>query len=367
MARREFLLLATPIDLEKHKFGGYYMSEKHDGIRCFWDGGLTRGMKTSTVPWAGLLHPKTGQPKADVTPIATGLWSRYGNPINAPDWFLNTLPRCPLDGELWAGRGRFQDVTSFCKKKTPIDSEWQQIQYAIFGTPQWSSVMQTGEVRNANQATDFNYERIQKWCVENTDFEDWKNLTGIPAPPFASELAHLVEWIDNTSDTVFLIPHTRLPADHEEAFEVALKKMKEIIAGGGEGLVLRDPQAVWEPKRLKNVLKFKDVNDSEGTVTGFVSGRETTKGSKLRGLIGAIILDFQGKKLELSGFTNEERVFDDIESGSYAFTHPGEVMPEGTQGKHFKLGDTVTFTYREFTKDGLPKEARYFRKRPEGT
>ncbi len=43
MARRVLLMLATPINFDKHTFGGWYMSEKLDGGRCFWDGGLTRG------------------------------------------------------------------------------------------------------------------------------------------------------------------------------------------------------------------------------------------------------------------------------------------------------------------------------------
>src|SRR5258708_2990950 len=91
-SRREFLQLADTYDAARHEIAGFYISEKLDGTRCVWDGGLTRGVPTTDVPWANTTDPKTGAPKDKVKPVATGLWSRYGNPIMAPDWFLNALP-----------------------------------------------------------------------------------------------------------------------------------------------------------------------------------------------------------------------------------------------------------------------------------
>ena len=83
---REFLQLADSLDTKKHKIGGFYVSEKLDGTRAFWDGGITRGLPTASVPWASVADPKTGDRKAKIKPVSTGLWSRYGNPIMAPDW-----------------------------------------------------------------------------------------------------------------------------------------------------------------------------------------------------------------------------------------------------------------------------------------
>jgi DNA ligase-1 len=49
---------------------GWWMSEKFDGIRCFWNGKM--------------------------------LFSRNGRVIKAPKWFLEGLPSdVKLDGELW--------------------------------------------------------------------------------------------------------------------------------------------------------------------------------------------------------------------------------------------------------------------------
>ena len=365
MARREFLMLAQPYKEGKHKIAGYYMSEKLDGGRCFWDGGLSRGLPTTSVPWAGTINPKTGQIKKKIKPVATGLWSRYGNPIIAPDWFLNTLPCCPLDGELWAGRGNFQKVMSTVRKDEAVDSEWENIQYGIFGCPNIWAVMQDGEIKNKDFHKTINKSEIEAW-IKNRDPEVLENycfLEGDPA--FSAELANLNDWLDSTATTHFLIHQTKLPADEAEAQEIVRAKKREVIGGGGEGLFLRCPQSVWTPKRMKTSVKIKGELDDEAIVVGFTSGRETNKGSKLRGLIGALVLDYRGKRLELSGLTDEERSFSSPKEHEFAMLNPGEQMPEEFQGRHFKKGDKVQFIYRELTNDGLPKEARYVRKRNE--
>ena len=64
-----FLQLADTYNPDKHKIAGYLVSEKLDGTRCFWDGGITRGIPTDQVPWASTTDPKTGQRKSKVKPI----------------------------------------------------------------------------------------------------------------------------------------------------------------------------------------------------------------------------------------------------------------------------------------------------------
>src|SRR5262249_52968060 len=126
MARREFLQLAKTYRPGKDKIGGGDLSEEADRTPRFLDGGPTPGVPTEQVPWASIPDPKTGKPKSKVKPLATGLWSRYGNPIIAPDDFLNLLPCVPLDGELWAGRGSFQLCRSICGGDSP-DARFSQI------------------------------------------------------------------------------------------------------------------------------------------------------------------------------------------------------------------------------------------------
>ena len=369
MARREFLMLAKVYDPEKHRVGGWYMSEKLDGTRCFWDGGISRGTPTAKVPWAGIIDPRTGQIKRTIKQEATGLWSRYGNPIVAPDWWLNTLPCCPLDGELWAGRGKYQYCRSVAGKHNPVGEgeEWQDIQFGVFSTPEFKIVMQDGEIRNANQRTDLRHDAFLKWTrtLNPAVYKEWRNIGATGGAKFSVEMANLSEWIDSTSDTVFLIHQTKLPNDHDEAENAVFEKLREVVNGGGEGLMLRDPDAVWSPKRVDRALKVKPMKDDEGIVTGFTSGRETNKGSKLLGMIGALILDYNGHRLELSGMTNEERTFATEDMARYASDFPGQDMPPNFAGKYFTVGDRVTFGFRELTDDGIPKEARLLRVRNE--
>lgn len=81
---------------------GWWVSEKLDGVRAFWDG----------------VH----------------LWSRRGKEWNAPQWFLDGLPSdLPLDGELWIGRGLFEYTSGVCRSNR--QSEWEQVKYMVFDTP----------------------------------------------------------------------------------------------------------------------------------------------------------------------------------------------------------------------------------------
>lgn len=358
LQRREFLQLAK-VYSGKEPIAGWYASEKMDGVRSFWDGGLTRGLKTASIPWANITDPKTGKPKAKIPEYSTGLWSRYGNPINAPDWFLDQLPPYPLDGELWAGRGKFQTTVSIISRDVP-DDRWRQISYAVYGTPPINRVFQSGEIKNTNFHKVIDQKEISYFiaaCVE-TRCPDFKTLHD--DENFESELLALKE-LD--SSVAFCHMQIKLPLAEKTAKEALDTFFHAAIDKGGEGLIVRDPNAIWTPKRVAALLKVKDANDDCGTIVGFTSGRETDKGSKHLGKIGALILDYNGKRLELAGLTDEEREFESVGQWQYATEHPGEDMPSSFQGKHFKVGQVVEFVYRELTNDGVPKEARYKRQR----
>lgn len=360
--RREFLQLAKTLKAGKDKIAGWYVSEKLDGTRCFWDGGISRGLPTLSVPYASIIDPKTGNKKAKIKPTATGLWSRYGNPIIAPDWFLDRLPPCPLDGELWAGRGNFQLCRSICGGDTP-DPRFDQIQYAAYGCPSMNLVIQSGEIKNTNFHANFDLDKFAKW-VDKTIESNRPNFVSLDEDAtFEHELMALRDTLND--DRVFLHKQVKLPECENHARVLLEELLAAAIEAGGEGVIVRDPTAVWTPKRVASLLKYKPFDDDEGTVVGFTAGRKTDKGSKLLGKIGALILDYKGKRLELAGLTDEEREFATADMRDVASRHPGEEMGKGFQGKHFKVGDTVTFIYRELSDDGIPKEARYLRQRDE--
>lgn len=80
----------------------YYVSEKLDGIRAYWDG--------------------------------QNLISRNGNIFSSPEWFTQQFPDIPLDGELWLARGQFEQTLSIVSMQQPHDG-WQSIKYMIFDLP----------------------------------------------------------------------------------------------------------------------------------------------------------------------------------------------------------------------------------------
>lgn len=364
--RREFLQLADTYDSAKHVIAGFYISEKLDGTRCFWDGGITRGQPTDTVPWASVIDPKTGDRKAKIKPVSTGLWSRYGNPIMAPDWFLNALPACPLDGELWAGRGNFQLCRSICGGDEP-DPRFKQISYAVYSSPSLPAIFASGEIKNANMRLAVDVDAMEKYVTGRLKKfgGDFKFVT--KGATFEQELLFLREAIESQNDYVFLHRQVRLPLDEAEARTAAAGYLDQVLDKGGEGCVIRNPAAVWTPKRHKGLLKFKPYEDAEAVIIGYVSGKEGKQGNVL-GKIGALRVRSTTLKNNVefeigSGLTMEDREFLLHKDTSYAAEHPGEDMPADAQGRHLKVGQTITFKYRELSDDGIPKEGRYWRRR----
>jgi DNA ligase-1 len=301
--------------------------------------------------------------KKKIKPLATGLWSRYGNPIIAPDWWLNRLPQIFLDGELFAGHGNFQTLRSIVAKDVAEDEAWQDVQFAVFGCPPAERVFAAGEIKNPNMVLNVDPTSILKFIQQRAKegAVDEFVCAAMSGATFEHELNYLQSALPQ-DDLVYLHQHVQLSGYRADAELEMNRFMDEVLNEGGEGIMLRDPQAIWTPKRVSSLLKLKPFTDDQGMLTGFVSGRQTDKGSKLRGLIGAMVLDYKGKRLELSGFTNEERQFATEEMTKFAYNNPGEEMAPHFEGKHFQIGDTIEFRYRELSDDGIPKEARFARK-----
>lgn len=95
------LLLAHKWEMDVD-LAGWWMSEKLDGVRAYWDG--------------------------------KQFLSRLGNRFHAPDWFVAGLPTTPLDGELWGGRKKFQRTVGLVKRQDKSD-HWKELQYVVFDAP----------------------------------------------------------------------------------------------------------------------------------------------------------------------------------------------------------------------------------------
>jgi len=353
------LMLANVYKPEKHSIGGTFVSEKLDGTRCFWDGGISRGVDTVNVPWANTTDPKTGERKKKIIPKATGLWSRYGNPIVAPDWFLNKLPCCPLDGELWAGRGNFQESRSIVGRETP-DERWRDIQFVVFGAPSPANVFATRAITGANIKLSIDAQEISSFIQERREYME--NFEGLHAgATFEEELRFLQTALGAGDEHVYMHRQSQLSMDEVVANEQLKRMMGDVLDNEGEGLMIRRPDSLWLPKRSNELLKVKRFLDDTAVLTGFTSGRETNKGSKHRGKIGALITKYKGKRLELSGMTDVQRLFLTKGMEAHAYDHPGTDMPDEFQGMHFKTGDEIEFRYTELSDDGIPKVASFVR------
>jgi hypothetical protein len=266
---------------------------------------------------------------------------------------------------------------SICGGDTP-DERFDKIVFAVYSSPPLGSIFGTGEIKNANMVCHVDHLTIEAWIRQRLNARS-DRLEGVPIPkrclgddfrflqpcqPFGKELAVLNTALENTPASVcYLHPQTKLIDIPGAANDQVENYLERVLDQGGEGVVIRNPEAIWTPKRHRSILKYKPFQDAEARVVGFTSGRETNKGSRLLGKIGALIVDYQGKRLELAGLTDTEREFGDQLARDWAANNPGIDAPYWAQGKHFRLGQTVTFKYRELTDDGIPKEARYWRRR----
>jgi len=104
------LLLAEKWD-NVQDLTGWWMSEKLDGVRAYWDG--------------------------------KNFISRLGNLYHAPDWFVAKLPPVPLDGELWAGRKLFQRTVSIVRRQDKNDL-WKGCALSSSMRPRWTLRSRSG-------------------------------------------------------------------------------------------------------------------------------------------------------------------------------------------------------------------------------
>jgi len=85
----------------------YYVSEKLDGVRGYWDG--------------------------------EKLLTRQGNLIHSPHWFTQHWPTFSIDGELWLERGKFQVLLSCVSKHNAEENKttscWREVRFMMFDLP----------------------------------------------------------------------------------------------------------------------------------------------------------------------------------------------------------------------------------------
>ena len=235
---------------------GWWISEKYDGIRAYWDG--------------------------------KAMWTRAGNKIHLPKYCQSKLPQgMALDGELWMGRGKFEETMSTVRRKMP-DERWKQVKFMVFDVPD----------------------------VKGT---------------FEHRLKIITQALTVKSGFAMPVPQYRCKGtDH------LISNLNRIVKAGGEGLMIRKPESEYETHRSPTLLKVKLYDDAEATVIGQSPGK-----GKFEGMMGSLqVITPDGLEFSLgTGFTNAER----------------KSPPD--------IGSTVTYRYRGFTKNGIPRFPSFLRVR----
>lgn len=264
---------------------GWYASEKLDGERAVWNG--------------------------------QELITRNGNIIHAPQWFIDPLPKDVfLDGELHCGRGQFQKTMSVARKKIPVDDEWKMLKYSVFDTVP-SSLGKAGGI-----VVDENLTYEQRLQLLKRVFRR-KHLSSVP-------------WIKTCWQT-------KIRASDAETH--LNEMMSDVVGKGGEGLIVRDPDAPYEfGKRSHRVLKLKDGKfDEEAEIIGYVpgNGRNAGKLGAFRcRMISTAAAGTAAAEFNVSGMTDDVR-------DSYKQTHP--------------IGTVITYKHAGLTLNGVPRHPVYLR------
>ncbi|MDY0190434.1 MAG: DNA ligase [Desulfuromonas sp.] len=214
------------------------------------------------------------------------LYSKNGHLLQPPKQFTVDLPNFPLEGELWGGHGTFQQVASTIQRQQP-HAGWLKLKFAIFDAPT------------------------------------------IPGG-FAQRIVQAQQWFSNhPSAYAFVIKQTIVrDADHLQ------QQLRAIEHAGGEGLIVRQAEALYIHGRSHTILKVKSYQDAEATVIAHLPGH-----GRNRARMGALVVELNnGIQFRLgSGFSDAER------------EHPPAI------------GENITFKYYGYYPSGIPKFPSFMR------
>ena len=203
----------------------YWVSEKYDGVRGYWDGQTLR--------------------------------TRGGETVAAPAWFTAGWPTTPMDGELWAGRGRFAHAQSTTRQQQPDDAAWRQMRFMVFDLPAHGGVFD-------------------------------ERLAALKA--LVASIEH--DWVQS-------VPQQRVATD------AALQDLlQRTVRAGGEGLMLHKGSSLYRSGRSDDLIKLKTHDDAEALVVGHLPGK-----GKHAGRLGALLVEMPtGQRFKLgAGLTDADR------------------------------------------------------------
>ena len=170
------------------------------------------------------------------------------------------------------------------------------------------------------------FENISSIVRDKKPSKRWKEISfnAFEVPHATGGLLRRLEKVKSYESKVLkIVP--QLYVKDKKALQKFLEKVEE---KGGEGVVVRNPHAPYINKRTSEALKVKTFKDMECKVVGHTRGK-----GKNKGMMGAMICELQNGTLFKigTGFSDEERKYPP------------------------KIGEIVTFKYKEFTKYKKPR------------
>lgn len=212
---------------------------------------------------------------------------RSGLEIAAPDWFTARLPSRALDGELWMGRGRFEAASAAVRRSKPNDAEWRALRYMLFELPHGAGGFE---------------QRVAE----------------------LKQLAESLSW-----SGLQLIEQARI-----ETPAALHQRLREVVAAGGEGLMLHRADAAYASGRSELLLKLKPVDDGEAVVIAHEPGQ-----GQLSGTLGALRLrSAEGREFSI-----------------------GSGLSAALRREPPPIGSLVRYRFRGLTGSGLPRFATFVR------
>ena len=213
------------------------------------------------------------------------LWARSGASIDPPAWFTARWPAVVMDGELWIARGRFDAISALVRRPGSDAGDWRGVHYMVFDLPD-------------------------------------------DPGPFRARVLHMRALLAHAG-----VPWLRaIPQTQLKGTATLHARLKAVVAGGGEGLVMQHGDARYVIGRSPTLLKYKPFDDAEARVVAWTPGQ-----GRNAGRMGALVVRrADGVQFRIgSGFTEDLR------------RHPPPI------------GSLVTYRYNGLTAHGTPRFARF--------
>uniref|UniRef100_A0A6C0BSJ9 DNA-directed DNA polymerase n=1 Tax=viral metagenome TaxID=1070528 RepID=A0A6C0BSJ9_9ZZZZ len=278
---------------------GWRMSEKYDGYRTI------------------LAYDEDGNPH---------FYSRTGKEFNAPEWFYNAMPSNKtlkgrmIDGELWAGRENFQ-LMGTVRKKVPVPEEWIDIRFVVY------------DITNLDKVFIERIKDLQK--IVKLTKEKWNTIT--------------------KKNMEYPFNNLECPISFTEQKKITSHKMMDefyqsIISNGGEGIMIKRPDSIYKDGRSSDMLKYKPSFDREAEIIDYKPGK-----GKYYGFLGGLVCrPLKNCDTYMTRDEDDDHIFtlsgmDDEVRENYMETHP--------------KGTIITYECSGWTDKGIPRFARYLRKR----